>query len=121
MSEPTQGEAGHTPVPWKIGAREILYGEMYIGVDAASRSIAKMTGGYYTRPHRPESKATIAENTANAEFIVRAVNSHDDLLAACRVAQDLTDKWKRTEHGADFNEVDSVLRAAIAKAGRREV
>ena len=39
------------------------------------------------------------------------------LLAACKAAVDLTDKWKRLPPGADFIHVDSVLRAAIAKAG----
>lgn len=33
--------------------------------------------------------------------------------AALRAAADLTDKWKRTEHGADFHHVDNLLRAAL--------
>lgn len=42
-----------------------------------------------------------------------------ELLEALKVAQDLTDKWKRSPQGADFHHVDKVLRDAIASAEGR--
>ena len=41
------------------------------------------------------------------------------LVEAIQIALDLTDKWKRTSQGADFFEVDSQLRKALATAERK--
>lgn len=61
-------------------------------------------------------------NRANAEHIVRCVNSHDDLLAACKTMLDQFD----TNPLLDFDEVEAshvplaraygAIRDAIAKA-----
>ena len=61
--------------------------------------------------------ATTRINPANASLIVRAVNSHADLLAACKDALNNLDRSLRGERGG-FRplEVSKTLRAAIAKA-----
>jgi hypothetical protein len=71
--------AAHTPGPWHIGVREaekVIY-------DAHGWAVANCT--MYQGQDSPEPKA-------NADFIVRACNAHDDLLAALitavRVMQD---------------------------------
>ena len=64
---------------------------------------------------------------ANAEFIVRACNSHDDLLAACEVAKRGYESAPRNTLGQDHDtghyyrdEMISVLEAAIAKAKEQD-
>jgi hypothetical protein len=56
--------AEYSPIPWRIGP--INYADVY---DADGEIVALCPKGY-------ETTAT------NAEFIVRACNSHDELLAA---------------------------------------
>ena len=61
------------------------------------------------------------EAAANGRRIVSCVNGCTglnpkgipELLVACKAAQDLTDKWKRTKDGADFHHVDNLLRSAL--------
>lgn len=60
--------AEHTPTPWKASGN---------GIHKGIRCVA--TTDYIDRRSGEEFK----EACANAEFIVRACNAHDDLLAAC--------------------------------------
>lgn len=56
------------------------------------------------------------EARANAELIVRAVNSHDELVKACsRVLRSL--EWSYTEDRLTSEEQAKILRDAIAQAG----
>lgn len=59
------------------------------------------------------------EQRANAEFIVRACNCHDELVAACKLAFDNTPGdtmvYSEGTHG-DRVYITDVLRAAIANA-----
>jgi len=91
----------HTPGPWETGA---MITRVEVWPEGWNAPFCVADCGRNTGPEE--------ERCANAALISAA----PDLLAACEVAFDLTDKWKRTEHGADFFEVDRVLRAAIAKA-----
>lgn len=83
----------HSPLPW-------THSGIHIASLSLGRDVLVASARY--------SSATFDEARANAEFIVRACNAHDDLLAACK---------KVVEHfgdpacGALFG-----LRAAIAKA-----
>ena len=83
-------------------------------IELHSKSIAHIAS-----KSKPELWAEFKGNDAlfHSDNFVRAINSHDALMEALKVAIDLTDKWKRTEHGADFEEVDSVLRKALELAG----
>jgi glucose dehydrogenase len=99
MSDPT-----HTPLPWKASdsgtgiwsANEPLGKNKIIAIcscDAVSRSKD--------------------ENTANADFILRACNSHYELLAALEACRNIVYR-----HGQD-HQMD-ILDAAIAKAQRAQ-
>lgn len=61
----TDGEA--SPRPWKV-----FHGPGHVYVESDDgRCVARVGGEHYEREH-------------NAALIVRAVNAHDDLLAACQ-------------------------------------
>lgn len=64
----------HTPLPWRRRGDEIAIDTGKIG---GRKQIAKMIPGFGPKGLSPTSKA-------NAEFIVRACNAYDDLLAACK-------------------------------------
>jgi hypothetical protein len=92
----------HTPTPWRASkARKSSNFGAYVAfvqtVDPAS-VLAKVSGG-------PTDDREVAE--ANAAFIVRAVNAHDDLVKALRraLADELGDNWQ------------AAARAALSKAG----
>lgn len=86
----------HTPLPWKAGELETSDGEIYIWTDAEDKFIASV------KDEDDDGQDTLA----NAEFIVRACNCHEELLAACkavaaaldRIQQDGTIVWL---HGDD--------------------
>ena len=121
---------GHTPVPWVKG-----YGPNGITgpktpriggptVQDALRAHAwERNGGAYPEPFytvisRDRETVVIVpgdrdEREANAEFIVRACNAHEDLLAALK---GMAKRWQEEE--ADFIAVAVALRA-IAKAEGR--
>lgn len=113
-------EAKHTPGPWKACEYEKQSvsdcGELYIGVDtdyppalrSGARSIASMTGGYYTRKDRTERAEAIATNRANSRLMASA----PELLEACEACIPLI--------SANCAAGD-LLRAAIAKATGRGV
>lgn len=68
----------HTPTPWLIerGPTGCRINSSERDTDGRNRSVALTAGDGSSYP------ATV--NEANAEFIVRACNTHDDLLAACK-------------------------------------
>ena len=68
-------KAEHTPLPWRNpkGSVSILTGTC---PHPKQRKIADMSS----------SVSNVAEQEANAEFIVRAANSFEDLLEACKDA-----------------------------------
>lgn len=73
----------HTPGPWKHPRTPQDYGI----VGPEDERIATT----YHQPVHAGRILTVAEQDANAEFIVRACNAHDDLLAACEAAVALFD------------------------------
>lgn len=90
----------HTPTPWRTVAG---YGGInVIGANEYGVALVHQLVGL----NAPQTEA-------NAEFIVRAVNCHDELLAACKAALGSFEKYETqfTSHPL-FGE----LRAAIAKA-----
>lgn len=74
---------GHTPTPWRIDE-----GDLGI-IRGPGGMIADVRGqeGHYFCPKRDQR-----ERIDNAEFIIRACNCHDDLLAACKK---LIEIWHR--------------------------
>ena len=93
----------HTPTPWKLTKVQGTYfyvewgGETVVQVDHDSSN---------------------AVNEANAEFIVRACNAHDELVAAAREAMDVLCSLDRSP--VDDSTIDR-LDAAIVKADARGV
>lgn len=97
-------QAAHTPTPWvNQSDRTIIGGDGYTvaTVDQAYAFAANWTGAEIERPE--------IEAAANAAIIIRAVNAHAELLAACLAALDFI-----TAGGQGAPPLDA-LRAAIAK------
>ena len=81
---PQQAQAKHTPGPWKVSEyekqSETDCGEIELTVCTnypealcnGQRSIAVMTGGYYTRKDQKNRSEAIATNRANARLIAAA-------------------------------------------------
>jgi hypothetical protein len=88
----------HTPLPWRISQernRTIIFG----GTGRGAQWVAIIA-----TTDDPDTDA------ANAAFIVRAVNSHAALLAACQLALEVVENEWGLGHTAQ------VLQAAIARA-----
>lgn len=73
----------HTQVPWRAQGpkiSEVADGQTYftIGVHASYQCV----GFYY-----PHSKQTAEEMQANADFICKAANEHDKIIAALKKAR----------------------------------
>jgi hypothetical protein len=100
-------EAQHTPGPWKVfGVRRNQYLAVIDSIpDQDGKVIANCI--CHVAMTNPDAQA-------NAEFIVRACNAHDDLLEACEQALICIEQDEHT-HGRNFG-AGNVLRAAIAKA-----
>lgn len=97
MKSTTKAESKHTPTPW--------HGEWSIIRDESNRIVATTDCDF-----------DAWETKSNSEFIVRAVNAHDDLVAALQFAVDNMHKWTGTT-GPGAVEFIEMSRAAIAKAG----
>jgi mevalonate kinase len=69
----------HTPTPWKVFGGLIT--------DSDHRAVAAL----YNKDDQGEAVRSHATNEANAEFIVRAVNSHDALVDTLRLVTELKD------------------------------
>lgn len=96
----------HTPVPWRI-----------------TRCLDDKCGDFYIRGIEPnESDIPIAVTRAgpekeNAEFIVKAVNHHDEFLAVCKRAAAAADKPEDFIEGSCAYEA---LKDVIAKVEGRQ-
>jgi len=88
----------HTPTPWAAGGSVI---------EREGETIAqafRMTG------------CPIDQPVVNAAFIVRAVNSHDQLVAALREAIEIIQAIDQTDNTCDARIDVSEFRAALAAA-----
>ena len=106
------GAMKHTPTPWKQG---VNYPERIIGEHeiVAFVNHPELDG----KPNDREQ--------ANAEFIVRACNSHDELLEACKaLVQNLEMEWLPNGYGqCDYPLSYRIIKNAkdiIAKAEGKE-
>ncbi len=102
----------HTSTPWKANTITSGWIEDSEGtLVAAAQCHALHSAAAVT--------CTAAQMAANAEFIVKAVNSHDDLLAACRtVVTRLGTVCERSGSMQEFLDAGSMaeIQAAITKA-----
>lgn len=96
-------EARHTPVPWRVGRSN---GHFDIFTQAGEL-VAAMNIGHIA-----------GEEKANAAFIVRAVNVHDDLVAALEAMVAQLEWWPGEKNPEGFACMKQA-RAALAKAQNR--
>ena len=97
---------GHTALPWRVydgpnGKRYILAGD-----------------GPVNRNQIVWAETTCPDNRANAAFIVSAVNAHDELVGALKLAE--VSLLRLSTQRGPFNNAQGtldVIRAALAKAG----
>jgi hypothetical protein len=107
-------EAKHTATPWYVEKQTYKSSSFYIrGSDENGNQLAWAKGAV---AHIPRS--TVMPSKANAEFIVRACNAHDDLVKAIHAALSLNVLSEgRVNPGSRMEEVRNMLSAALAKAG----
>ena len=77
----------HTPGPWKVGKDESIWTTANHHETICRMSIGEMGMGPYLADRPTGTYGSIvdpAEREANADFIARACNCHDDLVRALR-------------------------------------
>lgn len=91
----------HTPLPWKMVSKPSYHnGLTYTSVqpvtpdEEATKQLAMMNGEFHVcRMNHTAAGWRISYHRANAEFIVRACNSHYDLLDAAKLALRVAESW----------------------------
>lgn len=114
-------EAKHTPGPWKaVIAPNFGNGYIYTSIQPTTvdpdnmAHLAMANGEYHVCRMTHTAALHKAElHRANAEFIVRACNAHDEMLAALKAAND---KLRSVLFGGDDHPLVAASDAAIAKA-----
>lgn len=91
-------EQKHTSTPWDLSCHT-HDGQQLIEIGTATTTIAIIT----------EGEESWIEDRANAAFIVRACNAHDELVEALERATN-------PDHELDYDDVQFILREALAKA-----
>ncbi len=116
----------HTPLPWEIIPRIDPRVATAIAIGSADRktNICVLTDRYKGQDSS-KCRSSVPEADANAEFIVRACNSHDDLLAALEAAKVKLEEVYEADSGevSIMPDVLSTLRlvgAAIVQATVKE-
>ena len=117
--------SNHTPTPWSIS------GDLIVGAPEAvpnpqvapyPKQVSKLQWDYEGDSGATERRIQWPEAKANADFIVRAVNAHDDLLAALRKLAEIGEGGvvERRETGKPtwyaLDVVAHIALAAIAQA-----
>ena len=123
-------KAKHTPLPWRASKHRLRDTEGIVisatGADGNWQPVAvasylgcERPDGYKPFRPNPATRRLIAEQKANAELIVRVVNAHEALLAACKM---VLRRWTfnndqhHTHSWHDMADCAEVIRAAIASA-----
>lgn len=104
----TQTAQKATPRPWGIDAEGFIIPVDDQGFDRGGGSIAEVTGD------------TMAEREANAELIVLAANSHEELLAVVKRMRDQRDVARsRLSLGKTYplSDIDVAIANANAQGG----
>ena len=105
----TTAHRTHTPTPWVA----FIGGSTIAVHDEHGRPVVQWNGF-------DSSDFKLRTQAANARLIVRAVNAHDDLVAACKRALDVLSATTAADDAGDDEPVDvSWLNAAIARAEGR--
>lgn len=109
----TRGKVGHTETPWRK--------QQHSPYDSSScDEILGSDGRFVAKVYRLADGVPTDEAMANAAFIVRACNAHEDLvgaltlLVACVEAGSMGTAWRKD------NPTRKIVWAALAKAEGRE-
>lgn len=125
-------KAKHTKLPWELRSN-IPYSTagftIFSGRGEENRTICRLPYGNTIPAPTEESDPRCAENAANARLIVTAVNSHGELLAACKAALNIAhyttnelcalkvdDKQRALIWTDKVHAIEQSIKAAIAKA-----
>lgn len=107
----------HTPTPWTSGfgsTREGSYADIYTLPSAAIRAQGVRSVAI-AKCHVHADKSDLESQIANAAFIVRACNAHDDLVALAQRIEKLSSSPLQRDYVPA--EIQQMARAALAKAG----
>ena len=108
-------EAKHTPLPWKWTPEGRGEWDDITGLEGADGTKIITLKDVYPGYSECGEDLIMEIDPKNAAFIVRAVNSHDELLAACEAA--LAEHPAENGRGVDLPQsLAATLRAAVAKA-----
>ena len=105
----------HSPIPWFCFANDGSRDRNFTITDsetATESGIGKGTNVIATVVPVSSGK----HHQANAEFIVRACNCHDELLAALQTLVSLTHRICENSYGQSVDDAYERARAIIAKA-----
>lgn len=117
----------HTPGPWRTGAGQpneaasVVYAGPVREFEAG-RAVAVC----YTRGGNPVNgtAAVTAEDRANAERIVRAVNAHEALAAACKAAlafaEAEAEQRQESSVASYIDEAEKVVEALLSALAQAE-
>jgi len=112
----TANTTQHTPTPWRVVSGTLIKDElMPFDRDERDTALIASTGG----------TAASDKAQANATFIVRACNSHEQLVALTRRAQEILAAYLPPDGSSDHETLNALLelfdgpesRAALAAAG----
>lgn len=105
--------ARRTPWPWLLSSESTARVQRIVGQNADGRVLIAKCEGHLAHIG--------GENLANAEFIVRACNVHDDLVAALRALRaDISKlRWGQSYPGRNHALMDSVDVVLAKAAGDR--
>lgn len=116
----------HTPTPWKahvdrrwINGSCLIYTAIVPTGDTEGLRHLKMADGNHhvcrmSHTYKPE---VALMHWADAEFIVKAVNAHDDLVAALKAAEELYHVGIINAPDGLYERVQDLRKIALAKAG----
>lgn len=109
----------HTPLPWKLVTLDLSDEEsVFLPVGLVS-AVTGATVVAYNGGFAPDNRCWNGEEIkGNADLVLRAVNSHEALLEACKAALDVL---LFTADRETQLQVADQLSAAIAKAEGQEV
>lgn len=105
---------GHTPTPWELKPEEIDKPYIRIRGTALGRryKIANVLMPVYKGSHEYE----IEETRANAAFIVRAVNAHDELVRKIKELINRLETIKETHRDLSLSDDISQAKKVLTKA-----
>ncbi len=109
----------HTPGPYKVGKDQWDGTEYWTAEDVAGVVICMEPTDFFAYAEGPFIEP--AGDAADAEFIARALNAHDDLLAACKAAIEYAPRLGDGRRGRTYVMIcDAIAKAEPAEESARD-